>query len=227
MGLVFALLTIGFHMLMYFWHQPKGACAKMLVLIPAILLVAALLLKPVTAMMNFRYTQLFYTTKGNFTFTGEMIVALIEFVTAVWLSLYMGWAASSLRLLNRFTNTLLGCCGREYEDIYYEREESMKANKGHGDPYDAAEAGEGEAPTSQKTRRSYSLRAASKSMLQQYYYMTQLPTVFGFISPMITYFSLGVQNWWIVFDIIVGAAFVFIYMLLCAGHRKILAPSKH
>jgi hypothetical protein len=64
-------------------------------------------------------------------------------------------------------------------------------------------------------------------MLQQYYYMTQLPTVFGFISPMITYFSLGVQNWWIVFDIIVGAAFVFIYMLLCAGHRKILAPSKH
>ena len=73
-----------------------------------------------------------------------MIVALIEFVTAVWLSLYMGWAVSSLRLLNRFTNTLLGCCGREYEDIYYEREESMKATKGHGNPYDAAEAGEGE-----------------------------------------------------------------------------------
>jgi hypothetical protein len=72
-------------------------------------------------------------------------VALIEFVTAVWLSLYMGWAASSLRLLNRFTNTLLGCCGREYEDIYYETEGSRSTRHlqhQECDPYDAAETGE-------------------------------------------------------------------------------------
>jgi hypothetical protein len=42
-------------------------------------------------------------------------VALIAFITAVWLSLYMGWAIHSLRLIPRFTNTLLACCGREYE----------------------------------------------------------------------------------------------------------------
>lgn len=110
--------------------------------------------------------------QGNFTFTAELIVALIAFITAVWLSLYMGWwvtsrpwsvvvsariaggsgrqaklaraprdscahqtlplplslplppptqnnhnnrAVHSLRLIPRFTNTLLGCCGREYE----------------------------------------------------------------------------------------------------------------
>lgn len=32
-----------------------------------------------------------------------------------WLSLYMGWAIHILRLIPRFTNTLLVCCGREYE----------------------------------------------------------------------------------------------------------------
>lgn len=42
-------------------------------------------------------------------------MALIAFITAVWLSLYMGWAIHSLRLIPRFTNTLLACCGREYE----------------------------------------------------------------------------------------------------------------
>jgi hypothetical protein len=49
-----------------------------------------------------------------------MIVALIEFLTAVWLSLYMGWAVHSLRLIPRFTNTLLACCGKRYQDVYYE-----------------------------------------------------------------------------------------------------------
>jgi NADH:ubiquinone oxidoreductase subunit 4 (subunit M) len=57
--------------------------------------------------------------------------------------------------------------------------------------------------------------------------VSQLPSVFGFVSPMITYFGLNITNWWIVFDIIVGAALIFIYMLLCAFHRKVLAPSKH
>lgn len=67
--------------------------------------------------------------QGNFTFTAEMIVALIEFITAVWLSLYMGWAIHSLRLIPRFTNTLLACCGRKYEDVYYETEEDPAAGK--------------------------------------------------------------------------------------------------
>jgi hypothetical protein len=58
--------------------------------------------------------------QGNFTFPAEMIVALIEFLTAVWLSLYMGWAVHSLRLIPRFTNTLLACCGKRYQDVYYE-----------------------------------------------------------------------------------------------------------
>lgn len=53
--------------------------------------------------------------QGNFTFSAELIVALIAFITAVWLSLYMGWAIHSLRLIPRFTNTLLGCCGKQYE----------------------------------------------------------------------------------------------------------------
>lgn len=57
--------------------------------------------------------------------------------------------------------------------------------------------------------------------------MTQLPSVFGFVSPMITYFALGVRNWWIVFDIIVGAALIFVYMVLCAFHRQLLSPGKY
>lgn len=42
-------------------------------------------------------------------------MALIAFITSVWLSLYMGWAIHSLRLIPRFTNTLLACCGKQYE----------------------------------------------------------------------------------------------------------------
>lgn len=36
-----------------------------------------------------------------------MIVALIAFVTSVWLSLYMGFTVHSVRLVPRFTNTLV------------------------------------------------------------------------------------------------------------------------
>jgi hypothetical protein len=52
-------------------------------------------------------SALLFLLQGNFTFPAEMIVALIEFLTAVWLSLYMGWAVHSLRLIPQFTNTLL------------------------------------------------------------------------------------------------------------------------
>jgi hypothetical protein len=76
-------------------------------------------------------------------------------------------------------------------------------------------------------RKSYALRAASKSVMQQYFFMTQLPSVFGFVSPMITFFALGIQNFWIKLAIIVGAVLIFIYMVLCAFHRKLMAPSKH
>jgi hypothetical protein len=49
----------------------------------------------------------------NFTFTSEMIVALIAFLTSVYLSVYMGWAVHAIRLVPRFTNSLLACCGRK------------------------------------------------------------------------------------------------------------------
>lgn len=58
-------------------------------------------------------------TQQNYTFTGEMIVALISFMSSVYLSVYMGWATHSVRLVPRFTNTLLACCGRRYTDVYY------------------------------------------------------------------------------------------------------------
>lgn len=105
--------------------------------------------------------------QGNFTFTAEMIVALIEFITAVWLSLYMGWAVHSLRLLPRFTNTLLGCCGKHYEDVYYESDEAAAAAAAatHADAKSAA-IEEGGKPAMRK-RKSYHLRAAGKSVVQQ------------------------------------------------------------
>jgi hypothetical protein len=56
-AMVFAMLTIGFHMLVFFLHQPKGTFSKLFGLVPSILVVAALLLKPVTSIMNFYYTQ--------------------------------------------------------------------------------------------------------------------------------------------------------------------------
>jgi hypothetical protein len=98
--------------------------------------------------------------QGNFTFPAEMIVALIEFLTAVWLSLYMGWAVHSLRLIPRFTNTLLSCCGKKYQDVYYEDDNEEDAAKGLDDQ-------------GNKRRKSYQLRASAKALVQQYYYMTQ------------------------------------------------------
>lgn len=32
--------------------------------------------------------------------------------------------------------------------------------------------------------------------MQQFFFQTQLPAVFGFVSPMITYFALRITNWW-------------------------------
>lgn len=34
--MVYAMLTIAFHMLMFFWHQPKGTIGKMYGLLPAV-----------------------------------------------------------------------------------------------------------------------------------------------------------------------------------------------
>lgn len=208
--LVYSLLTIGFHMLMYFWHQPRSSVGKAFGFVPVVLIVAALLVKPVTSLLTWYFTQGHYIIKlHNFTFPGEVIVALISFMTSVWLSIYMGWAVHSVRLVPRFTNTLLACCGRRYTDVYYEHEKN-----------------ELEAEAQRKGRVSYSLRGAIKSMVQQFFYMVQLPAVFGFVAPMITYFSLNVTNWYIKADIIAGAAILFVYMLMCAFHRVLLAPSK-
>lgn len=92
-----------------------------------------------------------------------MIVALIEFITAVWLSLYMGWAVHALRLVPRLTNTLLGCCGKRYDDVYYENDETSVAR--HADAK-AATIEEGGTPAV-RGRKSYHLRAAAKSVVQQ------------------------------------------------------------
>lgn len=55
--MVYAMLTIAFHNLMFFGHQPKGTFGKLFGLVPAIIVVALLVLKPVTSMMNGYYTQ--------------------------------------------------------------------------------------------------------------------------------------------------------------------------
>jgi hypothetical protein len=62
-AMVFAMLTIGFHMLVFFLHQPKGTFGKLFGLVPSVLVVAALLLKPVTSIMNFYYTQWHFVTR--------------------------------------------------------------------------------------------------------------------------------------------------------------------
>ena len=47
------------------------------------------------------FTQSHFTELKNFTFTAEMIVALISFLTSIWLSVYMGFVAHSLCLIPR------------------------------------------------------------------------------------------------------------------------------
>ena len=59
--MVYAMLTIAFHMLMFFWHQPKGTIGKLYGLLPAALVVALLVLMPVTSLMNMYYTQYAFT----------------------------------------------------------------------------------------------------------------------------------------------------------------------
>ncbi|GBF94992.1 hypothetical protein Rsub_07493 [Raphidocelis subcapitata] len=206
--LVFALITIGFHMLCYFGHQPLSTTGKVFGAVPVILIVGFLLVKPITSLVNYYYTLKHFNTRHNFTFTAELIVSLISFITAVWLSVYMGWAIHSVRLVPRFTNTLLACCGRKMNDVYGESERAEMEEKAR-----------------RKGRRvSYSLRAAIKAMVQQFYYMTQLPAVFGFVAPMITFFSLNEMNWWVRADIIAGASMLGVYMVMCMFHRKLLSP---
>jgi cytochrome c biogenesis protein CcdA len=81
-------------------------------------------------------------------------------------------------------------------------------------------------PQQRPGRKSYSLRASSKALVQQYFFMSQLATVFSFVSPMITYFALNITNFWVKLNIIVGAVLIFIYIIMCGFHRKLMAPSK-
>lgn len=59
--MVYAMLTIAFHMLLFFWHQPKGTVGKLYGLLPAALVVALLVLMPVCSLMNMYYTQYAFT----------------------------------------------------------------------------------------------------------------------------------------------------------------------
>jgi len=61
--MVWAMLTIAFHMLMYFLRQPKGVFGKLFGLVPVLLVCALLVLKPVTSLMNMYYTQNAFTSK--------------------------------------------------------------------------------------------------------------------------------------------------------------------
>lgn len=63
--MVWAMLTIAFHMLMYFVRQPKGLFGKLFGLLPAILVCAFLVLKPVTSLMNWYYTQEHFTKQAR------------------------------------------------------------------------------------------------------------------------------------------------------------------
>jgi hypothetical protein len=62
-AMVYAMLTIAFHMLVYFVHQPKGTFGKLFGLVPSAIIVALLVLKPVTSLMNMHYTQLVFVSQ--------------------------------------------------------------------------------------------------------------------------------------------------------------------
>ena len=49
--LVYAVITVGFHMLMYFARQPRSAVGKLFGLLPVCLIVGLLIVKPITSLM--------------------------------------------------------------------------------------------------------------------------------------------------------------------------------
>lgn len=53
------------------------------------------------------------------------------------------------------------------------------------------------------------------------------PTFLLLLPPLLSSSLLLMQNFWIKLAIIVGAVLIFLYMILCAFHRKLMAPSKH
>lgn len=75
--MVYAMLTIAFHMLMFFWHQPKGTMGKLYGLLPAAIVAALLLLMPVTGLMNMYYTQNAFTKQVGNSWTVIAVIASI------------------------------------------------------------------------------------------------------------------------------------------------------
>lgn len=62
--MVYAMLTVAFHLLVYFAHQPRGLFGKIFGFIPVVIIVALLVLKPLTSMMNWYYTQNYFINRS-------------------------------------------------------------------------------------------------------------------------------------------------------------------
>jgi hypothetical protein len=68
-------------------------------------------------------------------------------------------------------------------------------------------------------RRARTLRRALKVLSLQIMFLGQLPIVFGVLAPIVLVGSLGVWNFWVAIDLIVGAALLALLLVLCVVRR--------
>lgn len=67
--------------------------------------------------------------------------------------------------------------------------------------------------------RAPPLRGAARALALQLLFTGQLPALLGLLSPVVLVASLGVWNFWVALDLVVGAALMALLLALCAALR--------
>ncbi|KAI8471139.1 MAG: hypothetical protein J3K34DRAFT_520767 [Monoraphidium minutum] len=240
LAIITALVSVGLHTLLLFAREPRRVLPKLLGLLPAAVLTALLWIKPVTAMMVWAFAQRYYTDRGNFNLAAEAIVALVALALALGFSLTMGLVLAELGLVGRLVSRPLALCG--CGPPAYMDEPSTGGTGGPGRGAAAAAPThtgdvEGGEPKPPARRRGWpaalggrggaaaprgaprSLRRGARVAALQVVLLGQLPIVFGLLAPVVLVASLGVWNFWVALDLVVGAALLALLLGLCLLQR--------
>ena len=224
-AIIIAITQVAFNTIIFFSREPKRIVPKALAFVPAVILTALLWMKPVTSMMLFSLSQDYFVSQGDFRFAAEMIITLVSMVLAIVLSLMMAYVLTDVRLIGRLVNRPLSWCGLsrpEYSSkLASEEAEAARAAAEAGDTGDGQRGGFWSrlrpVRPPHRPRKPLTIRRAVKIVILQLYYLGQLPIVFGLVAPIVVYVSLGIWNFWVAIDLIVGAALTLIVILIMFG----------
>lgn len=267
-ALGFGIISVMLNTVLAFIYQPIGTSAKLAALVPAILLAAILLLFPVAMLELVFQVQRYFYLQGVFTWEPELVVALIAWILATLLSLFLAYAVMRLRLLPRISRNVLQSFGKQVPlDMAELKEMEATAGKGIGEgvPADIETGMKGDAfpdtsadQNKKKKKVSFRLGGSKKEdkdkadaaaaaasaaaaagqpppkrperfmlvtslrlVAMQFQFVAQLPTVFGFLAPVLALSSLKITSAWSYICLGLSCGLALLFAVGCWYQRRV------